>query len=326
MKKINRRQFVTALSATAVLPALSFRHAHAASDYPNQPVRMIVPFSPGSATDIVTRTLSKELQGEFGQPFVTENRPGALTTIGTTHVAQSAPDGYTLLVAALSFVSSPSEIKNLAYDPVKDFEPIALIGTLPLVLMVRSDFPANTVEEFLEHAKKTAKPLVGGYGSASSRVAANRLGALAGVPLTEVPYKGIANAVTDLIGGFVDFTFADMGNVTPHVESGRLKALGVTAQEPSMYVPDWPPLGATIPDFEITAWLMVLAPAGIDAAIVKKLHDGINRCLETTSMKQTLELVAISPPTVALPDLKPFVASEVDKWAERYKAAGIQPQ
>src|SRR5690606_35958419 len=123
-----------------------------------------------------------------------------------------------LLVAALSFVSSPSEFKDLSYDPVKDFEPIALLGTFPIVLMVRSDFPADTVEEFIAHAKGRSKPLMAGYGSSSTRVAANRLSQLGEIPVTEVPYKGIPNAVTDLIGGFIDFTFVDIGNALTHAE------------------------------------------------------------------------------------------------------------
>lgn len=326
--KLNRRNFLGWLSAATVFPALSVNpaRASAASAYPAQPVRMVVPFPPGSATDIVTRGLAKELQAEFKESFVTENRPGAQTTIGTTYVAQSAPDGYTLLVAALSFVSSPSEFKDLAYDPVADFEPIALLGTFPIVLMVKADSPFNTVEELLAHGKERSKPLMGGYGSSSTRVAANRFGQLGGIPVTEVPYKGIPNAVTDLIGGFIDFTFVDIGNALTHAKSGRLKALGVTSLEASPHAPDWPPLANVIPGFEVTAWLTVLAPANTDEAIIKKLHEAINRCLQSPAMGPTLATAAMTPPTVALPDLKSFINDEVQKWAQRFKEAGIEPQ
>ena len=323
---LNRRDFLALLSATAAIPSLATSNAFAASAYPNQPVRMVVPFPPGSVTDIVTRGLAKELQAELKESFVTENRPGAQTTIGTNYVAQSAPDGYTLLVAALSFVSSPSEFKNLPYDPVKDFEPIALLGTFPIVLMVSADSPVNTIEELLALGKERAKPLMGGYGSSSTRVAANRFGQLGGIPVTEVPYKGIPNAVTDLIGGFIDFTFVDMSNALTHAKGGRLKALGVTSLEPSPHAPDWPAVASVLPGFEITAWLTVLAPANTDAAIIKQLHDACNKALQSKDMTPTLATASMTPPTVALPDLKSFISDEVDKWAQRFKDAGIEPQ
>jgi tripartite-type tricarboxylate transporter receptor subunit TctC len=308
------------------VPTLNLRDARAATGYPNQPVRMVVPFPPGSITDTVTRGLSRQLQDELGVTFVTENKPGGQTTIGTSHVAQSTPNGYTLLVAALSFVSAPSEFKQLAFDPVSDFEPIALLGTFPIVLMVREDFPANTVQEFIELAKKSSKPLSAGYGSASTRIAANRFAQETGLKVTEVPYKGIPNAVTDLIGGFIDFTFVDISNALRQAEGGRLKALGVTSLEPSPSAPNWPPIANVIPGFEITAWLAVLAPAKTDPVIVERLNSAIQKSLVSPAMAQTLSAASMTPPTVALPQLKGFIADEVSKWSERYKDAGIEPK
>jgi tripartite-type tricarboxylate transporter receptor subunit TctC len=168
--------------------------------------------------------------------------------------------------------------------------------------------------------------LAGGYGSSSTRVAAHLLSQLGGIPITEVPYKGIPNAITDLMGGFVDFTFVDLGNALTHARNGRLKALGVTSVEPSPRAPNWPPLAAVMPDFEISAWLAVLAPANTDPLVVQRLNRAINNALSSPSMEHTLAAAAMTPPTVPLPKLKTFIASEVEKWALRYKAAGIEPQ
>lgn len=320
---ITRRSLLmltAAAAASGSLPAL------AAGGYPRQPVRLVVPFPPGSVTDIAARVLSPELQDKFGFPFVVENRPGGQTTIGTSHVAKSEPDGHTLLVAALSFVSGPSEFKNLPYDPVKDFDPIALLGTFPLVLMVRSDLPVDSFSEFVAYAKARSAPLSGGYGSSSTRVAVNQLSRQAGLGVTEVSYRGIPNALTDLTGGVIDFTFADLGNALSQSKGGRLKALGVTSKTRSPHAPDWPSLAEVLPSMDITAWLMILAPAGTSASIAQSLSDALGEILADPQVNTRLATAAMTPPAVAFPELKPFVAAEVNRWSSMFSEAGIEPQ
>lgn len=294
--------------------------------YPSRFVRMVVPFPPGSITDIVTRLISNELQQSLGQAFVVENKPGAQTTIGATFVARSPPDGYTLLVSAISFVGAVSEIKNLPYSPNDDFTPLALLGTFPLVLMVKPDFPAHTPAEFLSRLKTNEKKWNGGYGSSSTRLAIAQLQNIEGISIQAIPYKGIPLAMVDLIGGTIDFTFVDIGNALTYAKAGKLKAIGVTSAMPSPHAPDWPSLVNLVSGLDMSAWLAVIGPKGMPTDISTKLHNDIMRVVALPSIRRSLDKLAMTPPQLTLAQMKPFIASEVEKWSRLYKAAGIEPQ
>jgi len=204
---MNRRTFVVHAGGLAAVLALPRSLAHAQA-YPSQPVKLVVPFPAGSATDNIARLLAQQLQEQLGQPFVVDNRPGAQAMVGTEAVARSAPDGYTILVAAVSFAATPSMFKKVPFDPVTDFVPVGRVVTTPLALVVRSDFPAKTTQEFVAYAKANPGKMSAGYGSSSSQVCIAQLVALANIEVLPVPYKGIPLAINDVLGGVLQFTFA----------------------------------------------------------------------------------------------------------------------
>lgn len=297
-----------------------------AQTFPSRPVTIVVPFPAGSAGDGAARVIGRELQSILGQPFVIENRAGAQGTIGTIQVARSPADGYTLVLAAISFVAAVSEMKDLKYDPVKDFTPVAMLGTLPLVLMVRSDFPAKDVPEFLARMRSAPKPLSAGYGSSSSRVAIAQLRSRASVEVVEVPYRGIPLAITDLMAGATDFTFADLGNAMVHAGSGKLRALAVSSIKRSPLVPDWPTLAEYVPGLDVAAWLSLAAPAGTPAEATQRLNDAVAVALTRPDVVRAFATTGVAPLAMSRDELGQFYAREVTRWGEMNRAAGILPQ
>ena len=320
-----RRSLVAA--AVAVIAACVLApHAANAQTYPSQPVKLIVPFPAGSATDNIARILAKELQDELGQPFVVDNRPGAQAMLGTEVVARSAPDGYTLLVAAVSFAATPSMFRKVPYDPIADFVPISRLATTPLVLMVKTDFPARTTRELVDYAKANPGKLAAGYGSSSSQVCIAQLASLARIDVLQVPYKGIPLAVNDVLGGTVQFTFVDLGNAIAQAKGGKLRAIGVTSEKRSALVPDWPALAETLPGFDIDAWLATLGPKGLPEPIARKLHDATVRALAKPDVQARLAAQGFTPALLGPAESVPFVKAEVQKWAALSKQAGIVPE
>ncbi len=216
-----------------LLAALAVSQA-AAQGYPAKPVKLVVPFPAGSATDQIARVMGQQLQEALGQPFVVENKPGAQGSIAATEVARSAPDGYTIMVTTNTpQAANPSLFKKLNYDPVKDFSPIARLGTISFMLMVRPDFPATDLKEFLAHARKNPGKLSGGYGSAGSQVSQAMLRSMGKIDFLDVPYKGLPQAITDVMGGSTSFTFADLANALAQIKGGKLRGIAVTSQKRS---------------------------------------------------------------------------------------------
>lgn len=323
--KLHQRRKV--LTAGIALLALGGRAPTArAQAYPTRPVTIVVPFPAGSAADNAARVVGRELQATLGQPFVIDNKAGAQGAIGTAFVARSAPDGYTMVLAAISFVAAVSEMKDPQYDPVKDFDPVVMIGTLPLALMVRPDFPAKDLPEFIAHLRNAAKPLSAGYGSSSSRVAIAQLRTRANVQVVEVPYRGIPLAVNDLMAGVTDFTFADLGNAMAQAKSGKLRAIAVAGAQRSPLVPDWPTLAEYLPGYDVAAWVALAAPAGTPGPIAQRVHDATVAALKKPEVIQTLATTGITPIPMSREEAKHFISREVVRWAEMNRAAGILPQ
>ncbi len=215
-----------------LLAALAFGAVAHAQTYPSRPVKLIVPFPAGSATDQVARLTGQQLQEELKQPFIVENKPGAQGAIAAAEVAKAAPDGYTLLVTTNTpQAANVSLFKKLNYDPVKDFAPVARIGTTSFMLMVKPDFPAKTLKEFLAYVRTQPGRLSAGYGSAGSQVSVAMLKSMGKLDVVEVPYKGIPQAVTDVLGGTLSFTFVDLGNALAQAKGGKLKGLAVTSEK-----------------------------------------------------------------------------------------------
>jgi tripartite-type tricarboxylate transporter receptor subunit TctC len=317
-----RRHFIAlTLAACAALPQVAVAQA-----WPSQPVKLIVPFPAGSATDNIARLLAKELQDELGQPFVIDNRPGAQAIVGTEVVARSAPDGYTILVAAVSFAATPSMFKKVPFDPVADFVPVSRIATTPLALMVKTDFPARTTREFVDYAKANPGKLSAGYGSSSSQVCIAQLVSLARIDVLSVPYKGIPLALNDVLAGTLQFTFADLGNAIAQAKGGRMRAIGVTSEKRSALVPDWPALAETLPGFDIDAWIATLGPKGLPEPIARKLHEATVRAMAKPEVQSKLAAQGFTPALLGPAEAGPFVKAEVQKWAKLSKQAGIEPE
>lgn len=322
---MTRRSFIASLSALVAALLLPAAPAWAQA-WPTQPVKLIVPFPAGSATDNIARILAKELQDELGQPFVVDNRPGAQAMVGTEAVARSAPDGYTILVAAVSFAATPSMFRKVPFDPVADFVPISRVATTPLALVVKTESPVRTVREFLDYAKANSGKLSAGYGSSSSQVCIAQLASLAGVEILPVPYKGIPLAINDVLGGVTQFTFADLGNAIAQVKGGKMRAIGVTSEKRSPLVPDWPALAETLPGFDIDAWIATLGPKGLPEPIARRLHEATARAVGKPDVQARLAAQGFTPALLGPAESVPFMKAEVAKWAKLTKQAKIEPE
>ena len=319
--KISRLLILTwiALGALLALPA-------AGQSYPSKPVRLVVPFPAGSATDTIARLVAIDLQESLGQPFVLDNKPGAQGIIGSDIVAHSAPDGYTLLVAAVSFAAAESLFKKVPYDAAKDFTPVSRMVSTPLALLVKQDFPARTPQEFITYLKANPGKLSAGYGSSSSQVCIALLRSMAKVDVIDAAYKGIPLAINDVLGGTLAFTFADLGNAMGQVKGGTLRAIAVTSEKRSALVPDWPALSEVLPGYDLDAWIALMAPKGLPKDIAQKLHDATLKALAKPDLRAKLSSVGFTPSPLGPDQMGAFIKAEVDKWARLVKQAGIQPE
>ena len=298
-----------------------------AQAWPEKPVRMIVPFPAGSATDMAARVVGQQLQAALGQSFVVDNKPGAGGNIAGIEVVRAAPDGYTLLFSSNSAVASNvALLKSVPYDPLKDFTPVAGIAQNMLVLMVKPTFPAKTLPEFIAYAKSKPGKLNAGFGSSSSQVSIAMLNKLAGLETMSVPYKGIPLAVNDVVGGTLDFTFVDLGNALAQSKGGQLRAIAVTSDKRNPLAPDWPAISETVPGFDITAWFAVVGPAGIPKPVADKLNAAIVALLEKPDAKERFAAIGMAPMPLSPDKLKAFMASEIAKWQRLVKEANVTPE
>ena len=310
------------LASVAAQPAFA-----QAQDYPKGPVKMIVPFPPGSATDLAARVIGQQLQSALGKPFIVENKPGAQGTIAGNVVVRAAPDGQTLLFTSNTAIASNVPLmKKMPYDPTKDFAPVAGIGTTALVLMVKPDFPAKNLNEFIAHAKQRPGKLAAGYGSTSSQISISRLSKMSGLDVLSVPYKGIPLAVNDVLSGQVQFTFVDLGNAMAQAKGGTLRPIAITAPQRNPLVPDLPTLAEVLPGYDITAWFAIVAPAGTPKPIVDKLYAATTKALTSAEVRDKLATIGIAPMPMTPDELSRFIVSEVAKWTRLTKEAGIEPE
>jgi tripartite-type tricarboxylate transporter receptor subunit TctC len=299
----------------------------AAQTYPSRPVKLVVPFPAGSATDQIARVTGQQLQEALGQPFVVENKPGAQGAIAAAEVARAAPDGYTLMVGTNTpLAANPSLFKKLNYDPVKDFAPIARLGTISFMIMVRPDFPAKDLRGFLQHARANPGKLSAGYGSAGSQVSQAMLRSMGKIDFIDVPYKGLPQAITDVLGGQVSFTFADLANALAQVKGGKLRGIAVTSQKRSPLAPEVPAIAEELPGYELIAWFALVAPAGTPAPIVARLHEVTAGSLAKPEVKARFDALGTDVAPMNPSALGGFIRSEIAKWATMAKEAGIQPE
>ncbi|MBV9190337.1 MAG: tripartite tricarboxylate transporter substrate binding protein [Betaproteobacteria bacterium] len=310
-----------------ILLACAFAIQAHAQNYPTRPVRLVVPFPAGSATDQVARVVGAELQQALGQPFVVENKAGAQGAIAATEVAKATPDGYTLMLTTNTpQAANVSLFKKLSYDPVKDFTPITRYGTTSFMLMVRPDFPAKDLKEFIAHARSQPGKLSGGYGSAGSQVSLAMLKQLGKLDIVEVPYKGIPQTITDTMGGSLQLTFVDMANAQAQVKGGKLRGLGVTNGKRSPLAPDMPAIAEELKGYEVIAWFALVAPAKLPEAIVQRLNDTNMKAMAKPDVKEKFALVGTDVAPMGPAEFGKFIQSEVAHWAKLVKLAGIEPE
>jgi tripartite-type tricarboxylate transporter receptor subunit TctC len=298
-----------------------------AQPYPSRPVKLVVPFPAGSATDQVARVLGQQLQEALKQPFVVENKAGAQGSIAAAEVARAAADGYTLMVTTNTpQAANVSLFKKLNYDPVKDFAPIARLGTISFMLMVRADFPAQDLKQFLAHARANPGKLSAGYGSAGSQVSQAMLRSMAKIDFVDVPYKGLPQAITDVLGGSLAFTFADLANALAQQKGGKMRGLAVTSEKRSALAPAVPAIAEELPGYELIAWFALMAPAGTPPEIVARLHQLTAAALAKPDIVARFAVIGTDVAPMNPEQLGAFIRAEIAKWARMTKEAGIEPQ
>jgi len=302
----------------------------AAQEFPAGPVRGIVPFAPGSATDIVARLFAERMREVLGQPVVVENRAGASGLIGAEAVARSAPDGMTLLFGTNSTNAAANALfRRVPFDMERDFTPIAMLASVPLLVAVPDGSPHRTLAELLAAARARPEAVTFASTSSSQRVASEMLASMAGVRLLHVPYRAAGGAMQDLLAGRVDMFTADQAVLLPAVQSGRARVLAVTTRERSPQLPQIPTVAeaASLPDYAIFAWFVVAAPAGTPAPVVARLNAAIRHAGENAELRQRMEQALGMVMMIGSPEeAQAFTRSETVKWTQAIRGAGIEPE
>lgn len=299
-----------------------------ADGYPSKPVRIVVPFPPGGATDVVGRLVAERLHKSLGQTFVVENRSGASGNIGVAEVVRSAPDGYTLVIGAPQTLTiNPQLFDNLTFDPQKDLDPVIMVASVPNVLITNKSFPVNSVKDLIEYAKQNPEKVRYGSSSVGStpHLSAEMFNSMAGVQIQHIPYRGSTPALQDLIGGQIEMMFDNLPASLPQIKAGTVKALAVTTMERSKSAPDLPTLDEEgVKGFESRGWFGVLAPAGTDRAILTRINEEVNAALRDPAFLERLESVGADPVGGSIEDFQRSIQEESARWAKVIKEAGVK--
>jgi tripartite-type tricarboxylate transporter receptor subunit TctC len=325
-----RRNFLSALGAVLIVAMAAIDGGASAQTYPAKPVTLVVPFPAGSTTDLIGRILAGKLAESLNQQVIVENRGGAGGAIGTESVARAAPDGYTLLMGTIGTHSiNVSVYPKLAYDPIADFSPIIQFGTAPNVLVVNPSLPVKSVRELIDYAK--ARPGQLNYGSSGNGTSNHLSGALFSaredLKATHVPYRGGAQAITDLLRGEISFMFYHYLPLLGHIQEGKLRALAVTSASRISALPNVPIMAeAGIADFEVSAWFGVYAPARTPQTIIRKLHADISGIINAPAVRESLIAQGIDPVNGTPEDLVALMKSEIERWARAVELSGARLQ
>ena len=322
--------FLRSLSAFSlgVVTLLSTAGAWAQQNYPNRPVKIIVPFAASGPADNYARFMAQRLQDALGQPFVVDNRPGAGSIIGTDAVAKSPADGYTLLMMSNTQTVNESLIPTKPFSLLKDFAPIAPVNYSDLVLVVNPSVQANSLQDLIKLAK--ANPGKFNYASSGNGTPYHMAGELfkhmAGIQLTHIPYKGSAGARTDVLSGQVDMMFDAVTTMSENIKANKVKGIATTGHARSNVLPDMPTMNeAGVPQYDAVIWLGLMAPAGTPEAIVSKLNAEINKIVNSADVKATWSKQGAVPMSMTVPVFTKFVADDVAKWANIVKVSGAKP-
>lgn len=312
------------VSALALLFTAGAAHA---DTWPSKPIQMIVPQAPGGTNDIVARLVAADLSQRLGQQVVVENRPGAGGNIGTQAAARARPDGYTLLMTISSSQAiNPSLYRSVPFDPVKDFEPIAPVASVPNVLVVNPAFQAKSLPELIAMAK--ARPGEYRYASAGNGTLNHLLGemlnSMAGIQLEHVPYKGVAPALNDVLGNQVPMAFASLPSVLAHIKAGKVRALGVSSAKRSPFAPEIPAIGETVPGFSGDLWVALFAVKGTPKDVTEKLAQTMQTALADKALRDKLGAQGAEVMTGSPQQLATLLKGDIDKWAKIVKSSGAQ--
>lgn len=300
----------------------------AAQDYPVRPVTIVVPYTPGGSTEIMSRLVGQKLEEKLGKPVLIEMKPGAGTVIGASAVAKSVPDGYTLLMATPTPMAINVAIyKNLPYDPRTDLVPLAMVAQAPFILLVNPSLPVSSVQELIGFAK--ANPAQLSYGSggvgAPHHLYAELLKSMTGIQMTHVPYKGSLPALNDVVAGHIQLMFCDIPPAAGMIQAGKVRAIGVSTKARLAAFPQVPTVDESgVPGFDVAGWFMLTAPAETPRPIIDKLHATLKSILAAPEMKEQIAKLSLLPmETPAVEDMRGFVKSEVVRWGKVVQAAGI---
>ena len=299
-----------------------------AQQYPSRPVTIVVPFAAGGGSDLLARLVAQKLEERLGKPFIIENRPGAATTLAAMQVVRAAPDGYTLMQATSSTMAiNVSMSKKLAYEPLKDLVPVALLSSSPFFLVVNKDLPLQSVADLISLAK--AKPNSMNYGSGGPgsmhHLSTELLQSLAGIQMTHVPYKATPPAMNDLLAGNIQVLFGDTTSTLPFIKQGSVRALAVTTAKRSPAAPDVPAVAETVPGFESASWQMLVAPGATPPEVIALLNREVHAIFSNPAVIGELERRGIGPALTGNPaEVRDFVKQEIVRWSDVVRRAGLE--
>ena len=319
------RQVLIAMSALAV--TVGAQCAASAQTYPNKPVRIIVPFSSATAADIVARQLASRLAEMWGQGVVIDNQGGAGGVIGAATVAKAAPDGYTLVMFGINHAINPSLYKDVPYDTMRDFKPIVRVALAPLAIVAHPSFPASTVPGLIAHAKARAQAVQYGSGGNGSitHLALELLKAKAGIDMTHVPYKGVAQMMADVLGNQIPLACPAAATAVPQIKAGKLKALAITTARRSSVLPDVPTVAeAGIQDYDVSAWNGLLAPARTPDELISRVHGDVAKIAQSKAFIEQLQPQALEVDLLRPAEFRAFLSSELSKWSKLVKDSGAK--
>lgn len=318
---------VLKLACACTLLAVLAPVAGFADTYPSRPIRLVVPFTSGGITDVMSRVLAEKLKDMLGQTVVVENRPGAGTMLASEYVARADADGYTLLMAASSLTIAPAVYPKarVRYDPLRDFAPVSLAALVPQVLVVTPSLPVKTAAELITYVKQHPEQV--NYASSgagtSNHLGAEQFNRMAQIRMKHVPYKGTMQGLNDVVAGHAQVMFADLAAADPFIQAGKLKALGLTSAKASLLRPQIAPIAQSgLPGYASTSWLGVLAPAGTPPQIVSRLNDAVTRALRTPEVKARFSALNIELAATSAEEFRKFLASDAARWAEIARATG----
>lgn len=317
------------LALAAGLATLAAPSAHAEATWPAKPVRLVVGYAAGGATDVIARVVAAKLGEQLGQQVIVDNKAGANSNLGAEAVARATPDGYTLYVFTIANTINSSLYAKLNYDAQKDFEPIGLIGKIPNLLVVNSSLPIKTVADYVRFAKESKDGITfASSGSGSSiHLSGEMFKMQTHLNMLHVPYRGSAPAVNDLLGGQVQSMFDNAPSALPHVKAGKLRALAITSAQRSPLLPEVPTLAESgFPGFEVQSWFSLVAPAGTPKPIIERLNSELNKALKDPAVSQRLQDMGASPQPGSPEQLRSFAQAEIARWREVVKASGAKAE